>query len=169
MPGIRHLCLLLPLPYFIVSGNQGYFMERGLLWLPLLVAFFWLAWQGSREYQKVEGYRIWAENFDRAKYDIYAVLATKENDITWGKPTVKGIADLETFSLNNVGNINLLIDDKSIDVEKLPRKARKIELEFVFSAIPKSVRVPFTEIPLAAEWGKFLQGELQRIEKEVEK
>ncbi|MGB3650073.1 MAG: hypothetical protein WBA41_02545 [Rivularia sp. (in: cyanobacteria)] len=141
-------------------------MERGLLWLPLLVAFFWLAWQGSREFKKVEAYRVWAENFDRAKYDIYAVLAQKENDMTWGKPTVKGIVDLETFSLNDVTDINLLIDDKVIDIENLPRKAKKIELEFVFPEASKSIRVPFTEIPLAGEWGKFLQGELQRIEKE---
>lgn len=140
-------------------------MERGLLWLPLLVAFFWLAWQGSREYQKVEAYRIWAENFDRAKYDIYAVLAQKGNDITWGKPTVKGIVDLDSFSLNNVSDIKLLIDDKSIDLEKLPRKAKTIELEFVFSTDTQSVRVPFTEIPLAGEWGKFLQGELQKVGK----
>ncbi|MCJ8279939.1 MAG: hypothetical protein MJK14_08475 [Rivularia sp. ALOHA_DT_140] len=139
-------------------------MERGLLWLTLLVAFFWLAWQGSREYQKVEAYRIWAENFDRAKYDIYAVLAQKENDITWGKPTVKGIIDLETFSLDKVSNINLLIDDEPIDIEKLPRKGKKIELEFVFSETShQEIRVPFTEIPLAGEWGKFLQGELQRV------
>ncbi len=142
-------------------------MERGLLWLPLLVAFFWLAWQGSREYKKVEAYRIWAENFDRAKYDIYAVLAQKENDITWGKPTVKGIVDLETFSLNHVANINLLIDDNSINVESLPQKARNIELEFVLDETSQSIRVPFTEIPLAGEWGKFLQGELRRIGEET--
>ena len=141
-------------------------MERGLLWLPLLVAFFWLAWQGSREYQKVEAYRIWAENFDRAKYDIYSVLAQKGNNITWGKPTVKGIVDLETFSLSGVSNINLLIDDKAINIDELPKKAKKIELEFVFSGTSHKVYVPFTEIPLAGEWGKFLQGELQRIENE---
>lgn len=144
-------------------------MERGLLWLPLLVAFFWLAWQGSREYQKVEGYRIWSENFDRAKYDIYAVLAQKGNNLTWGKPTVKGIVDLETFSLNNVIKVNLLIDDKNIDIDNLPRRAKKIELEFVLPEASKTVRIPFTEIPLAGEWGKFMQSELQRIEKEGEK
>lgn len=141
-------------------------MERGLLWLPLLVAFFWLAWQGSREFKKVEAYRIWAENFDRAKYDIYAVLAQKDNEMTWGKPTVKGIVDLKTFSLNDVENIKLLIDDKPIKIDELPRKAKKIELEFVLPQAHESVRVPFTEIPLAGEWGKFLQGELQRIGKE---
>ncbi len=144
-------------------------MERGLLWLPLLVAFFWLAWQGSREYQKVEAYRIWAENFDRAKYDIYAVLAQKDNDMTWGKPTVKGIVDLKTFSLNDVENINLLIDEKPIDIDELPRRGKNIELEFVLTEALSSIRVPFTEIPLAVEWGKFLQRELLLIEQQAEK
>jgi hypothetical protein len=134
-------------------------MERGLLWLPLLAAFIWLAWQGSREFQKVETYRVWAEQFERAKYDIYAVLAQKGDSITWGKPTPKGPIQLETFSLNDVKIINLLVDDKIVDIINLPEKGRKIYLEFIFAST-EQVRVPFTEIPLAAEWGKFLQGRL---------
>lgn len=138
-------------------------MERGLLWLPLLVVFFWLAWQGSKEYQKVEAYRTWAEQFERAKYDIYAVLGQKGNNLTWGKPTPQGPIKLETFSLLSVQEIYLLIDGKSIDVENPPEKGRSIELEFLFSESTNSVRVPFTEIPLAAEWGKFLQRGLQSL------
>ncbi|MHC0062026.1 hypothetical protein ACWATR_03745 [Nostoc sp. UIC 10890] len=138
-------------------------MERGLLWLPLLVMFFWLAWQGSKEYQKVEAYRAWAEQFERAKYDIYSVLGQKGNDLTWGKPTPKGPIKLETFSLLDIKQIELLVDDKSVDVENPPEKGRSIELEFKFSESTGSVRVPFTEIPLAAEWGKFLQGVLQDL------
>ncbi|MFH7028118.1 MAG: hypothetical protein ACHBN1_22625 [Heteroscytonema crispum UTEX LB 1556] len=138
-------------------------MERGLLWLPLLAAFFWLAWQGSKEYQKVEAYRTWAEQFERAKYDIYAVLGQKGNNLTWGKPTAKGPIQLETFSLLDVLQIRLLVDDKLAETAKPPEKGRQIELEFVFSQPANSVRVPFTEIPLAAEWGKYLQGELQRL------
>ncbi|MBG1266629.1 hypothetical protein [Nostoc sp. WHI] len=138
-------------------------MERGLLWLPLLVVFFWLAWQGSKEYQKVEAYRAWAEQFERAKYDIYAVLGQKSNNITWGKPTPQGPIKLETFSLLNVQQIYLLIDGKSVDVENPPEKGRSIELEFLFSESTNSVRVPFTEIPLAAEWGKFLLLVLQGL------
>ncbi|ARV58667.1 hypothetical protein BZZ01_08455 [Nostocales cyanobacterium HT-58-2] len=139
-------------------------MERGLLWLPLLFAFFWLAWQGSKEYQKIEAYRTWAEQFERAKYDIYAVLGQKGNNITWGKPTPKGPIKLETFSLLDVKQISLLIDDKQVDIERTPEKGRTIELEFLFSEPNQTVRVPFTEIPLAAEWGKCLQGQLQRIQ-----
>ncbi len=132
-------------------------MERGLLWLPLLFAFFWLAWQGSKEFKKVEAYRIWAEQFDKAKYDIYAVLALKGNNITWGKPTTTGPIQLETFSLDDVVNIQLFVDKRQVKMEELPERGRLIELEFMFSESTKSVRVPFTEIPLAAEWGKYLR------------
>jgi hypothetical protein len=138
-------------------------MERGLLWLPLLVMFFWLAWQGSKEYQKVEAYRAWAEQFERAKYDIYAVLGQKGNNLTWGKPTPKGPIKLETFSLLDVKEIYLLVDDKKVDLENIPEKGRSIELEFLFSESTDTVRVRFTEIPLAAEWGKFLQGALESL------
>ena len=66
-------------------------MERGLLWLPLLAVFIWLARTGWNEYQKVEKYRVWAEDFDNAKYDIYSVLGKKGQELTWGKPTRKGL------------------------------------------------------------------------------
>ncbi|MBD2437706.1 hypothetical protein [Nostoc sp. FACHB-110] len=138
-------------------------MERGLLWLPLLIAFIWLAWQGSKEYQKVESYRIWAEQFDRAKYDIYAVLGQKDNNITWGKPTPKGPINLKTFSLLDVKEINLLVDNSIADIKTPPIKGRSIQLEFITAEPAKSVSIPFTEIPLAAKWAEYLQGALQNL------
>ncbi|MGJ5675318.1 MAG: hypothetical protein ACR9NN_17185 [Nostochopsis sp.] len=137
-------------------------MQHGLLWLPLLAAFFWLAWQGSQEYQKIEAYRTWAEQFDKAKYDIYAVLGQKGNSITWGKPTPKGPIKLETFSLDNVQQIRLWVDEITVDMQNVPEKGQTIELEFLFPESANSVRVPFTEIPLAAEWGKYLQNQLNQ-------
>ncbi len=134
-------------------------MERGLLWLPLLFAFFWLAWSGSQEFKKVEAYRVWAEQFDKAKYDIYAVLGLKENNITWGKPTPKGMVQLETFSLDDVVNIQLVVNDQPVDIEQPPERGRAITLEFIFSDA-STVRIPFTEVPLATSWGKFLQKKL---------
>jgi hypothetical protein len=141
-------------------------MERGLLWLPLLVAFFWLAWQGSQEYQKLEAYRLWAEQFERAKYDIYAVLGQKGNDITWGKPTTKGPINLETFSLLDVQEIRFLVNGNAVDIENPPQKGRQIELEFLLTN--KSIRVPFTEVPLAAKWGKFLQETWKNLQIETQ-
>jgi hypothetical protein len=138
-------------------------MIHGLFWLPLLVAFFWLARQGAREYQKIETYRVWAEQFDRAKYDIYAVLGQKDDLMTWGKPTTKEMVDLQSFSLKDVEYIHLLVDDKIIDTENLPQKGKAIALEFSLPQNNKAIRVPFTEVALAAQWGKFLQGELERV------
>jgi hypothetical protein len=137
-------------------------MERGLLWLPLLATFFWLAWSGWNEYQKIEAYRNWATQFERAKYDIYAVLAQKGSDLTWGKPTRQGPVNLETFSLKDVQSLRLLVDDQAVNLETPPEKGRAIALEFLFPEPAASIKVPFTEIPLAAEWGKYLQKELQR-------
>lgn len=136
-------------------------MERGLFWLPLLFAFFWLAWQGYQEYQKVENYRLWCKQFTRAKYDIYAVLGQKEHNITWGKPTAKGVIDLQNFSLLDVQEIQLLVNNNSVDMENITTENGKVELQFLFKN-NQSVKVPFTQVSLAAEWGKCLQGIITR-------
>lgn len=138
-------------------------MERGLLWLPLLGAFIWLAWSGWNEYQKIEAYRNWATQFERAKYDIYAVLGQNGSDLTWGKPTRQGPVELKTFSLKDVQSIRLLVDDRVADLETPPAKGKAIALEFLFLESIVSIKVPFTQIPLAAQWGNFLQQELQRL------
>ena len=130
-------------------------MERGLLWLPLLVAFIWLAWSGWNEYQKVEAYKIWATDFDNAKFDIYSVLGKKDNQITWGKPTRKGAINVSTFSLDDVREIELMVDSKTVDLNNLPRKG-KAALQFNFSD-RDGVQIPFTDIALAAKWQKYLQ------------
>ena len=137
-------------------------MERGLLWLPLLVAFIWLAWSGWNEYQKLEAYKIWAEDFDNAKFDIYAVMGKKERQITWGKPTRKGMIDLNSFSLDRVEKINLLINNQAYDqtvldpseTETLPQKG-KPALEFSFRD-RESIQIPFTDVTLAAKWFRYL-------------
>jgi hypothetical protein len=131
-------------------------MERGLLWLPLLVVFIWLAWSGQNEYQKLEAYKIWAEDFDNAKFDIYAVLGRKKRQITWGKPTRQGMIDLKTFSLDEVKQINLVVSDRLVDVlENLPTKG-KPSLKFDLNN-QTSILVPFTDILLAAKWRNYLR------------
>ena len=133
-------------------------MERGLIWSTLLVLITVLTWAGWREYQKVEGYRIWAEQFDKAKYDIYAVIGLKDGQITWGQPTPKGIVGLETFSLNDVETIELKCGDRTIEPNNIPtdKKNNKPQLTFNFKQENKIVQIPFTEINLAAQWQQYL-------------
>ena len=142
-------------------------MVRGLLWLVLLAVFIWLAWQGRNEYQKVEAYRNWAQQFERAKYDIYAVLGQNGSNLTWGKPTPQGPIQLNTFSLKDVQAIRLIVDNQPVETATPPSKGREISLEFVFADPAASVRVPFTEVPLAAEWGNYLQTNLQLLQLEL--
>jgi hypothetical protein len=139
-------------------------MERGLLWLPLLFTFIWLAWSGWNEYQKVEAYRTWASQFDQAKYDIYAVLGQKGSELTWGKPTRKGIINLQNFSLNNVQAIHLLVNNQVVNLAELPDKGSNIFLEFIFSQSQDSTKIPFTEVDLAAKWARYLQQELDHCQ-----
>ena len=132
-------------------------MERGLLWLPLLLTFIWLAWSGWNEYQKLEAYKVWAEDFDNAKFDIYAVLGRKGDRLVWGKPTRKGMVELKSFSLQKIERIELLTGDRVIDadLENLPNKG-KPSLEFK-AENNESFRVPFTDLSLAAKWCNYLR------------
>lgn len=126
-------------------------MERGLFWLPLLLLFSWLAWAGWNEYQKVEAYRIWAEAFERSKYDIYAVLGVNNQDLTWGKPTRSTPEDLQTFSLTTVNSIVLL--------SHVPKGGASIQFNFLNNTEP--VTIPFTELSLAKQWHEYLQNLLE--------
>jgi hypothetical protein len=131
-------------------------MAHGLMWFPLLGIFIWLAKAGYDEYHKLEAYKLWAAGFDRAKYDIYAVMGMKGQEITWGKPTKAEPQDLQTFSLDRVDAIRLVVDNLPVDLKALPTKGKKINLRFQLKD-RESIDVPFTEVPLAAEWAKFLQ------------
>ncbi len=131
-------------------------MARGLFWLTLLFVFFGLAWAGWNEFQKIEAYKSWAEKFDNAKYDIYAVLALKGQEITWGKPTRKSPVEIQTFSLQDVEKINLLVDDQVIEITAEERNG-KAAIEFVFANDIPTVKVPFTEVDLARKWTKYLR------------
>ncbi|MBL1210418.1 hypothetical protein [Geminocystis sp. GBBB08] len=129
-------------------------MERGLLWLPLLIVFIWLAWNGKKEYDKVEAYKLWADKFDNAKYDIYAVLGKKGDLITWGKPTPKGIINESTFSLQKISKINLTVKNKIVDAHNLSDN-KEADLQFLL--VDHSViTIPFTDINLALKWLNYL-------------
>jgi hypothetical protein len=133
-------------------------MERGLLWLPLLAVFCWFAWLGWNEYQKISAYQSWAKDFDRAKYDIYAVLGQKGRQLTWGKPTRSTPENLTTFSLDDVQSIRLLVDNQPFALESPPNQG-KVFLEFLL-ADSSTKAIPFTEISLAAKWGKYLREQI---------
>jgi hypothetical protein len=129
-------------------------MERGLLWLPLLGLFIGLAWAGWNEYQKVEAYRRWAEQFERAKYDIYAVLGQKADQLTWGQPTRQQPINVQTVSLKDVRSLELQVDQQAVSWEQPPTGSN---VAIVLHLPDQTCRIPFTDVNLAAEWVKRLE------------
>ncbi|WP_448603589.1 hypothetical protein [Thermoleptolyngbya sp.] len=136
-------------------------MTRGLLWLPLLVVFCWLAWAGWNEYQKLEAYRQWAVQFERAKYDILAALGQRGDELVWGKPTRQGPVALQTVKLSEVKAIALQVDGKSLPLDAPPDAGRNLAIALELPA--GTATIPFTDLALAVDWGKFLQRHRQTL------
>ncbi|NEP59494.1 MAG: hypothetical protein F6K31_21200 [Symploca sp. SIO2G7] len=139
-------------------------MVHGLLWLPLLVFFSWMTWAGWNEYQKVETYKQWAIQFERAKYDIYAALGQTERTLTWGRPTRRGIVDLQSIQLNAVCSVDLLNKGDAAFRQTVdgtsPKSAAVIQLTLEDGNTPQ---IPFTDAELAKQWCGFLTKALNII------
>lgn len=138
-------------------------MERGLMWLPLLAVFIWLAWAGWNEYQKVEAYKLWAQQFERAKYDILAALGQSGTMLTWGSPTRQGPKDLHSLDLTTVSDITLWADGEPVDLEHLPQRSRRSTIRLQ-SPAGDTVAVPFTDLSLAVQWFNYLQQAIQALQ-----
>jgi hypothetical protein len=139
---------------------QEHKMARGLAWLVFLAIFTGLAWAGWDEFQKLQAYERWAADFDRAKYDIRAILGQKGSQLTWGKPSRQGIKDSQTILLSAVSAVQLLINDEIADPLN-PPSGKQIELELLCEN-QENCKIPFTDIDIAIRWGQALTIELQK-------
>ncbi|MEM1291429.1 MAG: hypothetical protein AAGH67_08145 [Cyanobacteria bacterium P01_H01_bin.162] len=137
-------------------------MERGLLWLPLLGVFIWLAWAGWHEYRKLEAYKIWATEFERAKYDIYAALGQVDARLVWGRPTRQGPKQLQAVTLDAVTQIALRTSPSLPATASLP-KGCDVCLELTLES-GEHRWIPFTDTALAAAW----QNRLQTLQKSLQ-
>lgn len=138
-------------------------MERGLLWLPLLVLFIGLAWAGWNEFQKVESYRRWAQPFRYSKYDIYSVLALDEDSLVVGKPSRQGPIQLEQVRFKQIRSVQLQLDGQTVaspsqalDDPKQSPKSIAIQLDLG----ENQLQIPFTQLDLAIDWTQRIQQEL---------
>lgn len=138
-------------------------MERGLLWLPLLGVFIWLAWAGWNEYQKLEAYRVWAQQFERAKYDIYAALGQRGDRLVWGTPTRQGPVAIQEIALQSVQQIALYGSDVALPSAAPVPKGCQVALE-VCLAEGDRYWIPFTDVELATAW----QNQLQTLQESLQ-
>lgn len=132
-------------------------MVHGLLWLPLLIFFFWITWAGRNEYQKVETYKDWATQFERAKYDIYAALGQSEHTLTWGVPTRQGVINQQHANIDQIETIDLLTKGEEAFTQGVQGVAKKgaavIQLNLEDGSRPQ---IPFTDADIARQWHSFL-------------
>ena len=135
-------------------------MERGLLWLPLLVLFFGLAWAGWNEYQKVQGYSAWAKQYEKSKYDVLAALGYRKGELSWGKPIRKGLEDRQVMSITALKGVQLRIDGTIANLEALPDSGKIIALELLPIDGNGVIQIPFVGIDLAAEWTSYLKQQI---------
>lgn len=138
-------------------------MERGLFWLPLLGLFIWLAWAGWNEYRKLEAYKAWAVDFERAKYDIYAALGQQGDRLVWGRPTRQGPVELQTISLHEVAAIAPY--DPASESATSMNLPRGCEAGITLTLTTGEVRcIPFTDAELALAW----QNQLQKLQESLQ-
>ena len=147
---------------YIVSEDKPDLMERGLMWLPLLGTFIWLAWAGWREYQKLQAYEAWAADFDRGKYDIRAVLAQSGATLVWGQPTPQGPINLQSVDLHDVDTIQVQVNRQPLPPKTLVKRGQAIELVLLL-ANGSDYRIPFIDCDMANQWEKALQESLQAL------
>ncbi|RZM76145.1 hypothetical protein [Leptolyngbya iicbica] len=131
-------------------------MERGLLWLPLLGVFIWLAWAGWNEYQKLEAYKQWAATFERAKYDIYAVLGQQGDRLVWGKPTRQGPVALQEVTLSALQTLTLYSAERPLPEKANLPKGCTIAIGLELDDNTQQW-IPFTDADLALAWKNQLQ------------
>ena len=106
----------------------------------------------------------WKENLRLAKGTnswIGSTRAVLPLQLSWGKPTRLGPVELQTLSLDEVKDIRLLVNKQPVDFNSPPSKG-SVALEFELDDGSNSVKIPFTEIPLAAQWAKVLQQDLEK-------
>lgn len=130
-------------------------MVRGLLWLPLLAVFFGLAWAGWNEYSKLEAYKVWANQFERAKYDIYAALGQQGDMLTWGLPTRSGIINTETLDVSSAVQLSTTVGGQIVAPEQLPSSG-KYALLFVLNNGDR-YSIPFTDGEITKQWFDFIR------------
>lgn len=129
-------------------------MSRGLMWLPLLAIFSWLAWAGRREFLQVEAYKHWAKGFERHKYDIYAVLGQQGDRLTWGIPTTGEPQQLKTITFGEINQIQILLDQVAYTTMPANLVPRHIAIQF--NGDPNLV-IPFTDLAIASQWFTYLR------------
>ncbi len=136
-------------------------MAHGLIWSALLLLLVWLTWSGKREYDKLQRYQEWARQFEKSKYDIYAVLGKKGDLLVVGIPTPRGITEEKTVYLSRLKAVELYWKKQLLSPgQQIPEGGEGL-LKLVLEE--ETVEVPFTDIKIAARWRDYLSSLVEGV------
>ena len=83
-------------------------MIHGLLWFPLLIAFFLLTGLGWLERRRQNLYLIWAEDSELAKLDGSGAARLKEGILSWSTFEAGKFKDQGSFEIKQLELLELL-------------------------------------------------------------
>ena len=124
-------------------------MIHGLLWLPLLIAFFLLTGLGWLERRRQNLYRDWAEGSELAKLDGSGAARLKEGILSWSSFEAGKFIDKGNFEIKQLELLELLA--LASGEAPLTYEAQgNCRLRLI--GCGKEVDVPFADAERAREW-----------------
>tara|TARA_Y100001968_G_scaffold116859_1_gene106243 strand:+ start:13957 stop:14367 length:411 start_codon:yes stop_codon:yes gene_type:complete len=124
-------------------------MIHGLLWFPLLIAFFLLTGLGWLERRRQSLYLNWAEGSELAKLDSSGAARLKEGILIWSSFEAGKFVNQGSFEIKQLELLELLA--LSSGEAPLTNEAQgNCRLRLIGSG--KEVDIPFADADRAREW-----------------
>ena len=124
-------------------------MIHGLLWLPLLMAFFLIASLGWLERRRQSLYLIWAKGSELAKLDGTGAARLKDGILCWSSFEAGTFKEEETFEVKKLEMVELMA--LSSGEAPLTKESQGLcRLRLVGSG--KETDVPFSDADRARQW-----------------
>ena len=124
-------------------------MIHGLLWLPLLMAFFLIASLGWLERRRQSLYLIWAKGSELAKLDGTGAARLKDGILCWSSFEAGTFKEKETFEVKKLEMVELMA--LSSGEAPLTKESQGLcRLRLVGSG--KETDVPFSDADRARQW-----------------
>ncbi len=124
-------------------------MIHGLLWLPLLMAFFLIAALGWIERRRQNLYLIWAEGSELAKLDGTGAARLKDGFLYWSSFEAGAFKEQETFEVKKLEMVELMALSSG-EAPLTKESEGRCRLRLVGSG--REIDVPFSDAERARQW-----------------
>tara|TARA_Y100001968_G_scaffold292816_2_gene298345 strand:+ start:37807 stop:38217 length:411 start_codon:yes stop_codon:yes gene_type:complete len=130
-------------------------MIHGLLWLPLLLAFFLLTGLGWLERRRQNLYLIWAKDSELAKLDDSCAARLKEGILSWSSFEAGNFKEEGTFEIKKLELVELLALTSG-EAPLTNESQGRCRLRLI--GCGKEIDVPFADADRARDWMSQLMG-----------